>query len=180
MSEQMMFEAMISEGMTLEATTSEATMLRVLRMALMATTTALSAASEKDMISVGGKMNNDELDRILSPDDVQPSSGFAASVMDAVRAESAAPPPIPFPWTRALPVLLVAAVALIAVAVAGIAALVQVSRETVAPELATSWWSALAPFMRGVVGTDLAWTAAALLAAFVSVKLSMRLATGRV
>lgn len=176
MSDEIIFEAMMCEGAT-----SEATRLRTFESTPKATASALSAASEKDMISVGGKMNNDEVDRILShPEDVQPSSGFAASVMDAVRAEAAAPPPIPFPWTRALPVLLVGAIALIAVTIAGIAALVQISRETVAPELATSWWSALAPFMRGVVGTDLAWTAAALLAAFVSVRVSMRLATGRV
>jgi len=29
--------------------------------------------------------------------------GFLASVMDRVREEAAAPPPIPFPWKRALP-----------------------------------------------------------------------------
>lgn len=126
-------------------------------------------------------MNNDELDRILSqPDDIQPSSGFAVSVMDAVRAEAAAPPPIPFPWTRALPVLLVGVVVLIAVAVAGVADLVQASRQTGGLDLEPSWWSALGPFIRGAVGNDLAWMAAALLAAFVSVRLSMRLASSRV
>jgi hypothetical protein len=164
-----------------DASMSGATMSRALGMTRKATDSALSAASEQDMISAGGKMNNDELDRMLSQsDDIQPSSGFAVSVMDAVRAEAAAPPPIPFPWTRALPVLLAAAVALIAVAVAGIAALEQTSRQALPPELATSLWSALAPYARSTVGTDVAWMAAALLAAFVSVKLSMRLASGRV
>lgn len=126
-------------------------------------------------------MNHDELDRILSKqDDIQPSSGFAASVMDAVRNEAAAPPPIPFPWKRALPVLLFAALALVAVLVAGVAAVLQAGRETVAPELASSFWSMLQAQTRGSVGNDVAWTIAALLVAFVSVKLSLHLASGRV
>ena len=45
------------------------------------------------------------LDAALQPesDRLVPSSGFTESVMSAVRAEAAAPPPIPFPWMRALP-----------------------------------------------------------------------------
>lgn len=40
----------------------------------------------------------DKIDRILSrEDEVLPSSGFAASVMNAVRQEAAAPPPIRSP-----------------------------------------------------------------------------------
>jgi hypothetical protein len=46
-------------------------------------------------------MTHDEIDRWLSEDDViVPASGFTEGVMDAVRREAAAPPPIPFPWTR--------------------------------------------------------------------------------
>ena len=49
-------------------------------------------------------MRHDDLDHILSEgQDILPSSGFVGSVMDAVRYEAAAPPPIPFPWKRALP-----------------------------------------------------------------------------
>ena len=56
-------------------------------------------------------MSGDDLDQILSEeDDILPSSGFASSVMDAVRCEASAPPPIPFPWTRALPGLVGAGV----------------------------------------------------------------------
>jgi hypothetical protein len=45
-----------------------------------------------------------QLDRILSQEDaLLPSSGFAASVMDAIQQHSAQPEPIPFPWKRALP-----------------------------------------------------------------------------
>jgi hypothetical protein len=44
------------------------------------------------------------LDRILATEEALiPSSGFLASVMGSVREEAAAPPPIPFPWKRAVP-----------------------------------------------------------------------------
>ena len=45
-------------------------------------------------------MTHDELDRALAEDSIEPSSGFAASVMDAVRLAAAEPPPLPFPWGR--------------------------------------------------------------------------------
>ncbi len=45
----------------------------------------------------------DDLDKILSRDEpIVPSAGFVSRVMDAVQAEAAAPPPIPFPWRRLL------------------------------------------------------------------------------
>lgn len=44
------------------------------------------------------------LDRILmSDEELMPSSGFAAAVMERVRKEAAAPAPLAFPWKRALP-----------------------------------------------------------------------------
>ena len=125
-------------------------------------------------------MNHDELDRILAKrDDIQPSSGFAASVMEAVREESAAPPPIPFPWKRALPVLVFAALALVVVVAAGAVSIVQLSRGEVTSQVASSIWNLLPASAHGSAGTSVAWTAAALLAAFVSVKLSMSLGNGR-
>jgi hypothetical protein len=67
-------------------------------------------------------MTREALDRILSSEDqIVPSSGFAASVMDAVRREAATPPPIPFPWKRALPGLVLGVVALAGLFVAGVA-----------------------------------------------------------
>ena len=39
----------------------------------------------------------------MKHEDIVPSSGFTASVMDAITREATAPPPIPFPWKRALP-----------------------------------------------------------------------------
>jgi hypothetical protein len=50
------------------------------------------------------------IDRILSADEqLVPSSGFLSGVMELVHEEAAAPPPIPFPWKRALPGFILAA-----------------------------------------------------------------------
>jgi hypothetical protein len=47
-----------------------------------------------------------EIGRILaSEEELMPSSGFAASVMERVRQEAALPAPLPFPWKRAIPLL---------------------------------------------------------------------------
>jgi len=59
-------------------------------------------------------LRDDELDRILGSDeDVLPSSGFHASVMEAVHREATAPPPIPFPWKRAWPATAAAALVIV-------------------------------------------------------------------
>jgi hypothetical protein len=58
-------------------------------------------------------MNDEKLDKILAgEEELIPSSGFLASVMERVHEEDAAPPPIPFPWVRAVPAIVVAAVVL--------------------------------------------------------------------
>ena len=50
------------------------------------------------------------LDRILSTEeDLIPSSGFLASVMERVEVEARAPKPIRFPWKRAIPGFVLAA-----------------------------------------------------------------------
>jgi hypothetical protein len=54
------------------------------------------------------KMN--VVDSILMTDEeLVPSSGFVAAVMERVCEEAAAPPPIPFPWKRAVPGIVLAA-----------------------------------------------------------------------
>lgn len=129
----------------------------------------------------GDTMKDPEIDRILSAqDEILPSSGFTASVMEAVRREASAPPPIPFPWKRALPVLLLAVFAMVLILVVGVAVIAQSSKEPLAPQLATSWPSVLTLLPQGVLGTAVGWTALALLLTFVSVKVSMRLAAPRV
>jgi len=46
---------------------------------------------------------------LANEDELIPSSGFLASVMERVQDESRAPAPIPFPWRRAVPGILLAA-----------------------------------------------------------------------
>lgn len=65
-------------------------------------------------------MKNDKIDRILADDpNLAPSSGFADSIMEAVRREAETPAPLSFPWRRVAPGL---TVCLIAVGAAAIAA----------------------------------------------------------
>jgi hypothetical protein len=55
-------------------------------------------------------LRDEEIDRALGgEEDILPSSGFHASVMEAVRREATTPPPIPFPWKRAWPAFAAAA-----------------------------------------------------------------------
>ena len=50
-----------------------------------------------------------EIGHILAgEEELLPSSGFAASVMDHVRQEAALPAPLPFPWLKAVLVILLA------------------------------------------------------------------------
>jgi len=125
--------------------------------------------------------DEDEVNRILSrEDEILPSSGFAVSVMDAVRREAAAPTPIPFPWKRALPGLVAAGLALALILVAGVMVIAQLGRASTAAPFSTSLPSVMPPIFHGGMESAAIWAAMALLVAFVSVKLSMRLASGRV
>jgi hypothetical protein len=61
-----------------------------------------------------GKTQNEldpsAIDSILATEDeLIPTSGFLASVMERVHEEATAPPPIPFPWKRAIPGITLAA-----------------------------------------------------------------------
>jgi len=124
--------------------------------------------------------DEDEIDRILSgEDEILPSSGFAVSVMDAVRREAAAPPPIPFPWKRALPGLVAAGLALALALVVGVMVIAQLGRASTTALFSTSLPSVMPPIFHGGMESAAIWTAMALLVTLVSVKLSMRLASGR-
>jgi hypothetical protein len=46
---------------------------------------------------------------LAAEEELVPSSGFAATVMERVREEAARPAPIPFPWMRMAPGLVLAA-----------------------------------------------------------------------
>ena len=129
-------------------------------------------------------MKDDDIDGILCQhDEIVPSSGFAASVMDAVRREASAPPPIPFPWKRALPIVLLAAFAL-ALAVAGSAvfilhvATMQGAQSQTLSAAPISLPSLSSLTLRGDPASPWVWLVISLLVAWVSVKLSMRLSGG--
>jgi hypothetical protein len=125
-------------------------------------------------------MSHDELDRILSrEEEILPSSGFAASVMDAVRREAAAPPPIPFPWRRALPLFAAAGVALVLVAVVVVVGIAQLGREGAGSLSAGEWLPRLLPFVNPALTSAAGWVLLALALSFASVALSLRLASGR-
>jgi hypothetical protein len=50
------------------------------------------------------RISDEEIDRALAHDAIVPSSGFADGVMTKVRESvGAGPPPLAFPWMRALP-----------------------------------------------------------------------------
>jgi hypothetical protein len=110
------------------------------------------------------------LDHILAAEEeLAPSSGFLASVMERVQEEAAAPPPIPFPWKRAIPSIVVAAIVLGGSAV-----------ELVRFSLSAVWEISLAParlpavVVRPLQGAG--WVALALGASLLSWILSRRLA----
>jgi hypothetical protein len=122
-------------------------------------------------------MRWDDIDRILSEqEEILPSSGFVASVMDAVRQEAMTPPPIPFPWKRALPGLVVAG---LTIAIALVAGLVPLFREVKAlplpPTLVPEFTSAL----EAARSVGAGWIFLALFLALASLKFSMRLAGAR-
>jgi|ERR1700693_2072887 hypothetical protein len=122
-------------------------------------------------------MVHNELDRILSEqEEITPSSGFAASVMDAVRREAAAPPPIPFPWKRALPGLLAVCLALMSLLVSGSRLLISGTATESMPSAALTAFSGILQIWR-TVGAN--WIALALILSFASMKFSTRFASGK-
>lgn len=115
---------------------------------------------------------DDDLDRILSRDaGIVPSSGFASSVMDAVRQEASAPPAIPFPWKRVLPALIFAVVAFVAAVILGFDQLV--AAMTV-PSLPTGFQTRFEAAMRSSLIAESGWIVLAVLLTLLSVNLSMR------
>ncbi len=117
--------------------------------------------------------HDDELDRILSEDEeILPSSGFAASVMEAVRREASTPPPIPFPWKHALPGLAAAALALV---LGPVQAFRGGGSGAAAAAPLVAWVAALVPVLQAAVAAGAHWIALALALTYASLKLSMRL-----
>jgi len=100
-------------------------------------------------------MKPGEIDRVLADEpDIVPSSGFVASVMDAVTAEATAPP-LAFPWKRAWP---------LAAGFAGLLvwlAFLQLGSQAVAPGPDLyAWFQMVVPMATGWVAGGLLMTIA--------------------
>lgn len=121
-------------------------------------------------------MRDDDINRILSKEqEIIPSSGFVGSVMDAIRRE-AAPPPIPFPWKRAMPGLSAAGFALVWVLFAGITLFIRgTATQPLPPELLSSFTSVTGAWK--TVGAS--WITLALVLSFASVKFARRFVFGK-
>jgi len=116
--------------------------------------------------------DGDDIDRILGAEpQIVPSPGFTAAVMRAVHEAATAPPPIPFPWRRALPGLAAGCVALLAL-------LLEVSTRGSggSPAQLAGWLSALAPLLRSGAAGGGYWVLFAVLTTYVSLRVSQRLA----
>ena len=90
--------------------------------------------------------------------------GHAASVMDAVRREALTPPPLPFPWGRALPGFVASVFGCLAILVMVVASGMSGSAE-----------SSLTAQVEAALKSEVGTIALALLAAFGSALLSVRL-----
>jgi len=123
-------------------------------------------------------MKDHEFDRILSSEgDLVPSSGFASAVMDAVRNEASAPPPIPFPWARALPGIAAGVVALVYLF---IEAFRQAGSVPSAPTTLDKLSSSLAPAFHAAQAMGAGWILAALVLTYFCVKVSLFFSRDRV
>lgn len=125
-------------------------------------------------------MKPDEFDRIvLREAEIIPSSGFAKSVMAAVRSEAAAPPPIPFPWKRALPGLAVFAVAIVWSLTEVLRSPVRESA-SVAPSALTHWLDGVVPLIDTAQMFGAGWVLLGLLLTLAGLKLTWHMSGGRV
>ena len=126
-------------------------------------------------------MNDDDLDRMLMDrEEIVPSSGFVASVMEAVQQEAAAPAPIPFPWKWALPGFVVSVAMAIGMIVRWFYSGPRASHavHTVVTALPMETLSSSLSQVNIAVSTWVAleWSVLALLASFAAAWLSMRIA----
>jgi hypothetical protein len=121
-------------------------------------------------------MMQDEFDRALSGEiPIVPSAGFVHEVMEAVRHEASAPPPIPFPWKRALP-------GLAAVVVALAAMIVILVKDASRPASAASAQNRLIPALAHAASVaneyGINWILLAMVITVACVMVSMRLTAG--
>ena len=122
--------------------------------------------------------NPDNLDRILLQQDaLLPSSGFAASVMDAIQQQAAVPPPIPFPWKRALPGIAVLLVGVVILCRLAVSAIDGMSQDSAGGVDWLAWLMSNAP-SAVLIRTEIAPAILALAASFACVAFCRRWAGG--
>jgi len=122
---------------------------------------------------MNSQLQSDEIDSILLAEDtILPSSGFAASVMDAIQDQAAQPAPIPFPWKLAIPG--------IAAMLVGIAALAAAAIRNMNRHFGTDWllWVYSNAGSSVQLRTQVAPVLLALAASWLCVLLCNRLAAG--
>jgi len=114
------------------------------------------------------------LDRVLTAEEeIVPSAGFAQAVMDSVRRETSRP--IPFPWKRALPGLLL--VVLVLVALVFVPAPINSSGKTELPTMQLA--AMLTALLETIRRFHVNWLLGSVLLAWACVNLSARLASLR-
>jgi hypothetical protein len=109
----------------------------------------------------------DALDCILLEDALIPSSGFAASVMEAIEEQASQPASIPFPWKLAMPGL------------AALLIVIVIAIRLLAAGLHSQATLNLDSALVRTVGKPAGSVVLALAAAFVCFLLTQRLAAGR-
>ena len=130
------------------------------------------------MIPSDRNVQDQDLDRLLfsfqgpSADPLTPSSGFTQLVMDAVREQSTAPEPIPFPWKRFVPFAL--AVLCILAVFAGTMFFFKPAHQ---PQEATA--ASFLPALSSTTALKLSSIASAIGLCLLTTFLSVRLASGR-
>lgn len=106
-------------------------------------------------------MKTDDIDRALREGEIAPSSGFVSSVMYAVRREAATPPPVEFPWARALP-------GFVALIIALATCVVQFIHAANTAHPSTVLTASLVDLLASAKGYDGGWTTIILLVTFAS------------
>jgi hypothetical protein len=120
-------------------------------------------------------MEHDHLDEILSSAyDIVPSPAFITNVMAAVREEATALPPIPFPWSRAVPGLAVGLCTFVAFLAVTLAPLNRGASQ-VAPGVS----SMLYTIVEAAKAIEVGWIVLALVFVVASMNFSMRLVGAR-